>query len=104
MQKGTDSMGRKPDFNLRDLSVLSYAQGFTFWHLRCDSLDNVESRGYLNPAGDLLKSGDIVMAVNIQNALYTVRVSKDGTVNLFRMAVEVQPHVHEGRVGQEEER
>ena len=50
-------------FSLRDLSVLAYANGFTLWHYRGrgDTIDEVQRPGYLEPARDMLASGDMVM-------------------------------------------
>jgi hypothetical protein len=54
-------------FAIRNLSVLSYAQGFTLWHYRAGAarLDDVATLGFFNNAGDLLKVGDMMMITAI---------------------------------------
>ena len=44
-------------FAIRNLSVLSYAQGFTLWHYRAGAarLDDVATLGFFNNAGDPAK-------------------------------------------------
>ena len=50
-------------FAVRNLSVLSYAQGFTLWHYRAGGarLDDVASSGFFNAAADMLAIGDMLM-------------------------------------------
>ena len=47
----------------RNLSVLSYAQGFTLWHYKAgsDRLDDVTAPGFFRDANDLLAPGDMMM-------------------------------------------
>ena len=47
----------------RNLSVLSYAQGFTLWHYKADGdrLDDITAPGFFRDAGDLLAPGDMMM-------------------------------------------
>ena len=54
-------------FAIRNLSVLSYAQGFTLWHYRAGAarLDDVAMLGFFNTAADLLKVGDMMMITAI---------------------------------------
>jgi len=50
-------------FAARNLSVLSYANGFTLWHYT--STDNntaVTAGGYFNSASDMLRKGDLIIA------------------------------------------
>ena len=50
------------DFAIRNLSVLSYAQGFTSWHYRHKgALAEVLAPGFFNPAADMLADGDMMM-------------------------------------------
>ncbi len=51
------------DFSIRNLSVLAYAQGFTLWHYRAPGLPlhRLRSRGFFDPATDMLATGDMVM-------------------------------------------
>ena len=49
-------------FAVRNLSVLSYANGFTLWHYKAaDPLHAVEAPGYFGDAGDMLAQGDMMM-------------------------------------------
>lgn len=50
-------------FAARNLSVLSYANGFTLWHYT--STDNntaATGAGYFNTASDMLRKGDLIIA------------------------------------------
>ena len=49
-------------FTIRNLSVLSYAQGFTFWLYRaCDAtIDDVKPDGFFNNASNMFKVGDMI--------------------------------------------
>ncbi|MCF3948282.1 hypothetical protein AiwAL_14230 [Acidiphilium sp. AL] len=51
-------------FTLRNLSVLAYANGFTFWHYRAgeEALTGLDRSDFFAEAGDLLSPGDILMA------------------------------------------
>jgi len=45
------------------LSVLTYANGFTFWHYASpDTPAAVTASGYFNPACDMLRAGDMIVA------------------------------------------
>jgi hypothetical protein len=50
-------------FAIRNLSVLSYAQGFTFWHYRAGDtpLDDMLRPGFFNAATDMFPVGDIML-------------------------------------------
>lgn len=49
-------------FAVRNLSVLSYANGFTLWHYKAaDTLHAVEAPGYFADAADMLAPGDMLM-------------------------------------------
>jgi len=50
-------------FQSKDLSVLAYANGFTLWHYTTiDTAITVDTAGYFNPATDMVRIGDMVMA------------------------------------------
>jgi hypothetical protein len=57
-------------FLFRDLSVLSYANGFTLWHYKSatDTLAQISASGYFNSAGDLLMRNDLITVVGIDGA------------------------------------
>ncbi|MCK5296664.1 MAG: hypothetical protein KAJ75_07215 [Alphaproteobacteria bacterium] len=50
-------------FSNNNLSVLSYANGFTLWHyVTTDTAATVDTSGYFNNASDVVRVGDIVIA------------------------------------------
>jgi hypothetical protein len=50
-------------YQSKDLSVLAYANGFTLWHyVTADDAASVDTEGYFNPAADMLRTGDIIVA------------------------------------------
>lgn len=53
------------EFAVRNLSVLSYAQGFTLWHYRGGegvTLEEVSTPGFFDPAADgIVSSGDMIL-------------------------------------------
>lgn len=50
-------------FAIRNLSVLSYAQGFTLWHYKAGGarLDDAITPGFFDDAGDMFAVGDMLM-------------------------------------------
>ncbi len=48
-------------FSLRNLSVLAYANGFTLWHYKAETLARVRQAGFFADAADLIAVGDMVM-------------------------------------------
>jgi hypothetical protein len=49
-------------FNMRRLSVLAYANGFTLWHYKAaDDMAAASAAGYFSPARDLFAPGDLMM-------------------------------------------
>lgn len=73
-------------FAARNLSVLSYANGFTLWHYT--TMDgNITAPGYFNPAADMLRKGDLIIA-NVDtggtqaNKLYFVTSVSGGSVTV----------------------
>ena len=48
-------------FNAKNLSALSYANGFTLWHYRTtDAAATVDTAGYFNKAANMMRAGDFV--------------------------------------------
>ncbi len=48
-------------YNERNLSVLSYANGFTLWHYRTDDTrTTVLASGYFSEAADVVRKGDAI--------------------------------------------
>lgn len=49
-------------YDARNLSVLSYANGFTLWHYRTeDPAATVDDAGYFNEASRMLREGDFIL-------------------------------------------
>lgn len=50
-------------FQIRNLSVLAYANGFTHWHYRAnrDNVLDIESPNYFLDAADMLVIGDTII-------------------------------------------
>ncbi|WP_029011918.1 hypothetical protein [Niveispirillum irakense] len=47
----------------KDLSVLTYANGFTLWHYTtADTAASTANAGYFNAASHLLRVGDMILA------------------------------------------
>lgn len=72
----------------RNLSVLAYANGFTLWHYASstDTAAVVDTNGYFNPAADMLRKGDMILAnVNGGAGILLVASSQNGTVDVADM-------------------
>ncbi|WP_027136337.1 hypothetical protein [Geminicoccus roseus] len=49
-------------YKAENLSVLSYANGFTLWHYRTEDVHTtVDGAGYFNVAAKMLRVGDFIM-------------------------------------------
>lgn len=49
-------------FAPRNLSVLSYTNGFTLWHYTTpDNWPKIAEPNYFNPAADMLRKGDLIV-------------------------------------------
>ncbi|CAA7617647.1 hypothetical protein [Magnetospirillum sp. UT-4] len=75
----------------KDLSVLAYANGFTLWHYTtADAAATVDGSGYFNPAADMLRAGDIIIA-NVESGgtpkagLFFVSTAASGVVDVNDM-------------------
>ena len=73
-------------FSAPNLSVLAYANNFTFWHYTTtDPAATIEGAGYLNNAADMMRIGDL-MIINIDTdgtpatKLYIVTGNSGGVV------------------------
>jgi hypothetical protein len=66
------------EFAIRNLSVLSYAQGFTSWHYRVHGpLDAALAPEFFSTAHDMLAHGDMLMISATDHGAH-VFVRKDG--------------------------
>lgn len=73
-------------FTSNDLSVLAYANNFTFWHY-VTADDAVTGTGYFNAASDMLRVNDLIIA-NIDTdgtpatTFYVVTANTGGAVTV----------------------
>ncbi|MEQ8966183.1 MAG: hypothetical protein RID91_10185 [Azospirillaceae bacterium] len=76
-------------FQLENLSVLAYANGFTLWHYRtADAAATVDTAGYFADAADMLRVGDMILANTQDGAaagLLRVAENAGGTVDVADM-------------------
>ncbi len=90
-------------FKSANLSVLAYANGFTFWHYKsADANGDMTGAGYFNAAADLLRPGDIVALNGAGDSAALVRVSsnRNGRVSVgFTTDWETQSAVDEAAGG-----
>ena len=50
-------------YNSKNLSALSYANGFTLWHYKtADAAAVIDTAGYFNKAANMMRVGDFVFA------------------------------------------
>lgn len=64
-------------FIRKNLSVLSYANGFTLWHYKTpDAQRDVRAPGYFDDARDMLRQADM-LHVNAGDATGTLVVSRN---------------------------
>lgn len=75
----------------KDLSVLAYANGFTLWHYTTpDAAATLDTGGYFNPAADMFRPGDMIIA-NVDTAtapkagLFLVSTAANGVVDINDM-------------------
>lgn len=76
-------------FSVRNLSVLSYANGFTLWHYKAefDVLERVGGHGFFAAASDMLSAGDIMMVSASDGArLLCVTPTSGAEVETLRLA------------------
>lgn len=73
------------------LSVLAYANGFTLWHYTTtDAAATADTIGYFNPAADMLRVGDMILA-NLNTGgsptagIFLVRTNASGVVDVANL-------------------
>jgi hypothetical protein len=75
-------------YSARNLSVLSYANGFTLWHYTTtDTASTVATTGYFNDASDLLRKGDMIITNTSTGGtvipkFYTVTAASAGFITI----------------------
>ena len=66
---------------IRNLSVLAYANGFTLWHYKAgDNLDSVLDYGFFDGVVDMLAIGDMIMVSSSIGATVQVVLSTQAGV------------------------
>jgi hypothetical protein len=76
-------MAYKPE----NLSVLSYANGFTLWHYRTtDNTTDVDTSGYFNAAAKMIRPGDFIfinagLGGTPSHGIMVILSNADGVVN-----------------------
>ncbi|MHC8508744.1 MAG: hypothetical protein ACYYKD_04990 [Rhodospirillales bacterium] len=75
-------------YQSKNLSVLSYANGFTLWHYTTeDTAADTKADRYFDNAADMLRGGDIIVANTSTGAnkaaavLLQIKTVKPGSVN-----------------------
>lgn len=65
-------------FAIKDLGVLAYAHGFTFWYYRTDDdVDAVQEIGYFADAADMLRIGDRITGSTADRRAIDLVVSRN---------------------------
>jgi hypothetical protein len=61
-------------FKIRDMSILSYAQGFSHWHYNSKgaTLAEVTSDGFFDPLKNMLKICDVITITNLDTGHVTM--------------------------------
>jgi len=78
-------------YQAKNLSVLTYANGFTHWHYTTTEANTaVEAAGYFNPASDMVRSGDLVVTNTSTGTtpvgnFYLVATNSGGAVGLTKL-------------------
>ena len=76
-------------FAIRNLSILTYANGFTLWHYKADRtiLDQVTGDNFMADASDMLSVGDLIMITSADGArIVVVTMALLGTVTLASLS------------------
>lgn len=79
-------------FDSKNLSALSYANGFTLWHYKSpDAPTTIDTTGYFNTAANMMRVGDFIFAnANTDGALESgvliVKSNNGGVVDVSNIA------------------
>ncbi len=75
-------------YDPRNLSALTYANGFTLWHYKTpDPAIDVDDAGYFNTAAGMLRVGDFIFAnanidATIESGVFIVSSNAGGIVDV----------------------
>ena len=79
-------------FELKNLSVLAYANAFTLWHYTTsDSAKQVSAAGYFNDASTMLRVGDMILAnvdtdsANAKANIFLINYNESVVVNVANL-------------------
>jgi len=79
-------------FSIKDLGVLAYAHGFTFWYYRTDDPANaVQEIGYFADASDMLRVGDRIAGATSDRRAVDLVVTRNDTKGLAVQQVAASP-------------
>lgn len=69
-------------FAIRNLSVLAYANGFTFCHYKStkDTLAEIGASNYFLDAGDMLSPGDMIAVTASDGGKIIIVTESDGSI------------------------
>jgi len=68
------------NFELRNLSVLAYAQGFTLWHYRSEPGELISMNGYFDSINDMIASGDVMLVSSKKGSKLVSLIQDSGKV------------------------
>lgn len=75
-------------FRLKDLGVLAYAHGFTYWYYRTDDeTPAVQATDYFAEAADMLRLGDRITGSTGDRRLVDLVVAQNDTRGLLTEAI-----------------
>lgn len=70
-------------FENKYMSVIAYANGFTFWHYQANEpIEHVLGKGYFNHISSVCESGDVIYIVHCGNLYLRSIKKKDGEIIL----------------------
>lgn len=82
-------------FQIKDLGVLAYAHGFTFWYYRTDDMAiTVRETGYFADAADMLRVSDRITGSTSDRRAIDLVVSQNDTRGVMVQRVAAAPGVY----------
>ena len=79
-------------FSIKDLGVLAYAHGFTFWYYRTDDpADAVQEIGYFTEAADMVRVGDRIAGATSDRRAIDLVVTRNGPKGVAVQQVAASP-------------
>ncbi len=79
-------------FSIKDLGVLAYAHGFTFWYYRTDDPANsVQEIGYFANAADMLRIGDRIAGATSDRRAVDLVVTRNDAKGVAVQQVAASP-------------